>query len=78
MAIRVTPGYFDHSRIGQVVIVIMGDDYRINNGDVTDLAWHFRITLRAHPGKRRAAVLEYWVEENSKPTRKFGKITRVP
>jgi hypothetical protein len=78
MAIRVTLGYFHHSRIRQVIIVIVGDDYCINNGDVTDLAWHLRITPRSHPGERRAAVLEYWVEENSKPAGKFGKITCMP
>ena len=49
----------------EMVVVRMGDDDRVDERDVVDLAWGRSVTLRTEPGEGRAAVFEDWVEEDA-------------
>lgn len=39
MTIRISLGNFDNARIGEMVIVVVGDDDCIDDWDIFDLAW---------------------------------------
>lgn len=63
--------------VAEVVVVVMTDDYKVNDWQVLDLAWWRREALQALDRDGRAAVLEDWVEEDAQTTGEFDIVARV-
>lgn len=56
---------FENGGVGEVVVVVVRDDYGVDEGDVGDVAGFRRVAFGAKPGKGRAAVFEDGVEEDA-------------
>lgn len=65
------------SRVAEVVIVIVTDDYNIHKRQVLYLAGRRRVPLQALDLNRGAAVLEYRVKEDAKTTGELDVVTGV-
>ena len=64
-------------RMAQVVVMIMADDHSIDERQMLDLAWRWRIPLQVGEVDRRATVFEDGIEEHPKPGRELNVVTRV-
>ena len=68
----------DDSWVGEMVVVVVANDYCVDDGDIFDLARHLCVALWAEPAQRRAAVLEDWVEEDAEAGGKLDIVAGVP
>ena len=48
MSVRVQSLYLLDGRVGEVVVMVVGDDHRVHVRDVFDLARHVGVSLWAH------------------------------
>jgi hypothetical protein len=65
------------SRQREMVVVIVGYDYDINEWYVVNMTRRFRVSCRTHPREWRAPVGKYWIEEDSQPSGKFDVVASV-
>lgn len=54
----------ENGGVGKVVVMRVADNNGIDDGDVLDIAGSWGVSLGAHEGKGRAAVLEDGIEEH--------------
>ena len=58
-----------------MVVVRMGDDNCINDGDIGDVDGAWRVSFGAHEAERTASWLENGIEEDSEATRELDVVT---
>jgi hypothetical protein len=66
VAIGMLLGDLTDGRVGQMIIMVVGDDDCINDRDILDLAWGVGIALRAE-GIWPTATVKYRIEQHSEP-----------
>lgn len=71
MTVRMELRNFHDRWVRQVVVVVVRDDYRVDCGNVFDLAGHFGVALWAEPRQWRASVCKDGIEEDTQSGRKF-------
>lgn len=77
MDVGVSSFDFHDCGVVHVVVVVVGDDYRVDDGDVFDLAWDFGVAFWAKPGEGAATLAKDGVEEDSKAGGEFDEVARV-
>jgi hypothetical protein len=65
MSIRVSLLDLHNGRKGQVIIMAVGDDHRIHNRYIINLARHVGVTFRTEERDWAATVLEDGIKENA-------------
>lgn len=63
--------------VGEVVIVVVGDDDGVNDGEVLELAGRRVVAFKAVDGDGRAAVLEDGVEEDAQAAGELDVVAGV-
>lgn len=58
-----------------MVVVAVADNDHVDCGYVGEVAGSFCVSFWAHPGKWRASIFEYRVEQHSETTRELNIVT---
>lgn len=68
---------FYNGRMREVVVVAVGYNDEVDDGEIFDVAGWFGVAFWSHEGKWTAAVFEYGIEEDAKSRGVFDIIACV-
>ena len=77
MGVRMAGGYFFDGWEGEMVIVVVGDDYCVDYGNVCYVAGHFCVSFGTDEREWTATVGEDWIEEDAETGRELDVIAGV-